>query len=953
MSPRRTGSLKDFAEEIEKAEQPDRELLRLTVERVREESPELADAIRYCAIPRRFDATVIGVLRGAQDDGDGNSRILAGVLTYNFAVPRRDGGYVYHDSVRESLLRDWRTPDNQEQFQTLNQRLVTFYESQQSGTDELESALGRVAATVQSASPARYAQLASNLESRILTPLLEGLYHQTLISPDKGLDLFRTYYERWESRGRVGICNALVNGFRDFLERLYSEEARRAAMLWVRYYDVRRSLFAGPFEASENKLRELLSEAGDDVTLKLWVLGDLGTCLHSQSKFVEARKCLEEAVELDQKTGTDPWNLPNWLDRIADIDWSLEELRRAEQSKLRAIEAAKNANKDMMVASSLLALSGILAGSHRFREAVQAAMEALDMARTKLREDIGTQRAVLIRFAYLAAWQSPALLETLKAELEAYFPPGETSYDLTQHRIRYVELLQQGGQLTRAAAAVKEVHEQVSTGSDVMTVTDVIFRKALLMSETGLKGEALNLYAEILTRYERGEATLWHRAAALHNRAGVDSDLALWAEAESDSDEARLLWEQMDHRVFGAHVCVTKATTLRKQGKMKDAEALLDAAGPTIEEAQSSYLPDYYRERGQIYRGLARWREAEALFVRAAEADAPSADRKRAMRHYGDLVILALLQGHWADAEKWSALVQQLSREMAEHESFSYSESQRQSDEENARGMHLFCTGAATDSSRGTRARELVSSAAARFPQHFWYLLNLVYVSAELREWREAADALESIQRYTPEWWCPALEKRLNEFRSQQMAGEGDALLAAGSTNKAIEQYQRAFSILQSSDSVDSNIGGSLESRLTAAMLVAGERNAAYTHFKSAYKSFLAGRTADPGSAIAAIWQAGVRGIKNYRMIDEGLKDFDGRVSSEGASAIPPPAEPKIQSLQDAVASARREIVRQADQLYGQDALNKPLPAALSPESVKEVIRRVAGMFQGRGNEKN
>src|SRR4051794_3390519 len=98
-----------FVASIRSRKDSELELIKQTIENARRRSPELADAIRYCAIPRRFDAEIIGALRDAPRDRDGNKRILDQVIEHSFVLPRAPDGFVYHDNVRDVLIKDWRT----------------------------------------------------------------------------------------------------------------------------------------------------------------------------------------------------------------------------------------------------------------------------------------------------------------------------------------------------------------------------------------------------------------------------------------------------------------------------------------------------------------------------------------------------------------------------------------------------------------------------------------------------------------------------------------------------------------------------------------------------------------------------------------------------------------------------------------------------------------------------
>ena len=54
---------------------------------------ELAVLVEACAVPRRVDATIVGVLRGRPEDVVGNARLLRELCEYPFLKPREGGGF--------------------------------------------------------------------------------------------------------------------------------------------------------------------------------------------------------------------------------------------------------------------------------------------------------------------------------------------------------------------------------------------------------------------------------------------------------------------------------------------------------------------------------------------------------------------------------------------------------------------------------------------------------------------------------------------------------------------------------------------------------------------------------------------------------------------------------------------------------------------------------------------
>jgi hypothetical protein len=71
--------------------------------------PDVAEAIRFCAIPHWFNEEIIAWLRGEGLNPSQRSReILAALTELTFVGPYHDLGWAYHENVRDLLLRRWR-----------------------------------------------------------------------------------------------------------------------------------------------------------------------------------------------------------------------------------------------------------------------------------------------------------------------------------------------------------------------------------------------------------------------------------------------------------------------------------------------------------------------------------------------------------------------------------------------------------------------------------------------------------------------------------------------------------------------------------------------------------------------------------------------------------------------------------------------------------------------------
>ncbi|KPV50976.1 hypothetical protein SE17_23855, partial [Kouleothrix aurantiaca] len=115
-----------------------RRLLAINIEQARALDAELPELLRACAIPRQFDADIIGVLRDAPDDAARNEALLEQIRSFSFVKPHAGGGYVFHDNVRDVLLEEWRAAPG-DRYAALIQRLAALYLQRGEEALEIES----------------------------------------------------------------------------------------------------------------------------------------------------------------------------------------------------------------------------------------------------------------------------------------------------------------------------------------------------------------------------------------------------------------------------------------------------------------------------------------------------------------------------------------------------------------------------------------------------------------------------------------------------------------------------------------------------------------------------------------------------------------------------------------------------------------------------------------------
>ncbi len=84
-------------------------------------SPEVAQAMWYCAVPRWFNLEIIRELRPSQPSGLSDQTILDHLLQLPFVREYAPFGYVYEQATRRSLLERWRR-DDPDSFVAWNRR---------------------------------------------------------------------------------------------------------------------------------------------------------------------------------------------------------------------------------------------------------------------------------------------------------------------------------------------------------------------------------------------------------------------------------------------------------------------------------------------------------------------------------------------------------------------------------------------------------------------------------------------------------------------------------------------------------------------------------------------------------------------------------------------------------------------------------------------------------------
>ena len=510
---------------------------------------------------------------------------------------------------------------------------------------------------------------------------MEAIYHRTLHSPTAGDQLFAKHYEHYESKGQLAVCRALVAANRVAAESLPPSDERRNSLRWVRYWESRLARRLGEDGEAAAILQELLVDADADPRLRLWVLSDHGNILQDQ-KPEQARDVYKQTLAYAETSGADQFNLPVWYGNLAAVHWRLEELDAAADAFQQAIVAAQRVNNPGSEAYSHLNLSGVLQDLGRWREASTSVLTAFDLVRLRGGKNPAIQVALLERAMSLFSYE-PALLDTTAKEFEALTGTGNTTDGFNRQKSLAITL-RRGGQLRRAEALFAALEQDTARVSDELALADFTFSLALLRESQGRVEEAIELYTSLIGR---PSGRPWYAAAAGLNRAALNIKRARWEEVDVDLDAARPAFDSQGYRKLVALAELIRADSLRRKGRLAEAQQLADDTRAVVQDGPRGYLADNCLLHGDIARDQARWDEAEEQYERALTLQLALYQLESAAGTLRKLDSVAAARGRWADAAQYAGRAAQLWQRLAQMNAYEPSEAAKRADKANADGL--------------------------------------------------------------------------------------------------------------------------------------------------------------------------------------------------------------------------------------------------------------------------
>ena len=715
--------------------------------------PDLAEAIRACAIPHEVDEKIFAVLRGPQSEPEHDAWLLGRVKQAHFVRPRPHGRFTYHDSTRDALLRDWQSvQEKRERFAEINRRLATYFEESYDEVHQAERDLDDFAEVMKAARPERFQRLTSIIEAESTARLLEALYHHLLISLDDGISFLENTFLRLELADGLLACRSLVAVAKDFIERRPVSDQRPEHRAWIEFFETRLSAKLPPYDfaLAEKRLLALVRGGGElPPVLHKWVLTDLALIYESELRIPEAIQARQELIS--KSVGLDPWNEPSDYYSLGTLYAQLHDYPPAQEQFRKAIElseASAEVRQDIAVYGRI-ELAALHADLAEWERAFEFLTEALWLARTKQPDEVSIQARVAARFSVLLLPHEPRAAETAARESVAVMA-SLSAMASAQVTADFTQALIKKGQLARAKDWTAGLEAEVGDSWDDWNAQiSLQWAKALSLSQAGQDAEACEHFTRIADRMRGRPEGKWSEAAALTYRAMSLLTLGRLDDAATDIVAAEQAWAGFSLPVHAAFAAIVSADVSRARGLSDEASAKLAKADLTVPRGIDADRADFDRVLARLEESLGQWPKAREAYDRARKVHEAQRTPPALAKTLVSLARVCAAQSDWAAARKYADQAAKVASELERAQSNTLTAGDQSAIEENTRGILRFAE-TADRTAKLDQAREHFRLAAEHAPANFWPQLNLAFALAEQHDWRGARAAMSRVLDRVP-----------------------------------------------------------------------------------------------------------------------------------------------------------------------------------------------------------
>jgi tetratricopeptide (TPR) repeat protein len=235
--------------------------------KLQESNSDLAKIIRVFALPHYFDRDqLINYLKNKKDEISSVDLILEKLCRFSFIKIISPGIYVYHEEIRDSIIKIWRLPENKDEYIANSKIFMDYF----IGTKNFN----------------------------------EANYHEFIVNPPGAYLNFRNRIKKLVKNYQLGEMEILLRFVQEQKWILPEEE-----IVWIIFYQATLKRFLSKWDEAIEIYRNLLSKNSLSSYLKSAALNGLGSCLIYRGKWLEARDVLTSAFDLSMENQNEEMKL--------------------------------------------------------------------------------------------------------------------------------------------------------------------------------------------------------------------------------------------------------------------------------------------------------------------------------------------------------------------------------------------------------------------------------------------------------------------------------------------------------------------------------------------------------------------------------------------------------------------------------------------------------------------
>jgi tetratricopeptide (TPR) repeat protein len=320
----------------------EQETLGLIIDKIGSEQPDLAEAIRQCAIPHWFNKEILARLRGEEGKPSERTKtILDELKLKKVASVRRldDQSYILHGNVRSLMLSRWRNQDA-ERFRESNEKTRAYYADMLSTeriSDEQRAGWER-----------------------------EEMYHLLVADQERGIDRFISLANKAIDSFRLSTLNLLLG-----MAGEQTDDASSEIQLWIQFFEGKKEQVSSDWEKALAVWKGLKEErASLPVNLEKTLAVHLSILYKDMGEWNKAIECLDDSlIILDRKR--DERGMITILNNRGYLYKDREHFQKAENDFQHALEVSKKIGDDRGMAVSLKNLGLLYKDNMKWDQALE------------------------------------------------------------------------------------------------------------------------------------------------------------------------------------------------------------------------------------------------------------------------------------------------------------------------------------------------------------------------------------------------------------------------------------------------------------------------------------------------------------------------------------------------------------------------------------------------------